>query len=112
VDEHDRISTIIHSAQDTLDAWRRNPNRRTLNDALTKAAEEYHRLGILTNHVDRQIFGRVGHAIQANLGHGYTNPRRLIELAQELGANRQGAGQFIRQHIEDGARRVRQISPR
>jgi len=75
---------IVHSAQDSVDEWRRNSHRRDLNSSLREAATGHQLDGILTSALDLTIFRCVGFAIQANVGHGYTNPARLINLGEQI----------------------------
>ena len=102
MEQHERVAAIIRSAQDTVDSWRRNPNRKSLNSALQVAADEYHRLGVFTSKLDRETFRRIAYAIQANVGHGYTNPERLIDLAYDILDMRRPVQRFLRERVPSG----------
>jgi len=85
MNDNQHLIAIIRSAQDSVDLWRRNARRRDLGSSLTAAAAVHERNGILTSDLDRTIFRQVAYAIQSNVGHGYTNPGRLIDLGEQLG---------------------------
>jgi hypothetical protein len=93
-----RLTALVRSAQDTIDSWRRDPKRPTLLEASERAEAELGKAGVISSALERHIFRRVLFAIQANKGHGYTNPRRLLEIVQDILEDRDALAFFAQRN--------------